>query len=461
MYNHTDVTYNMHKGEDVEEFLNKANIADVIFSMNDAVLKETIFICMKKFERFPNIHLRSIQLLQDIQVLSSRGISSEELNNRFDHLIQPLSLYMDKVDIVVNLFELLAMVADRKSMKNKCAKTEGDNCLLGYISQALSIHVNERAVQRAGLQLYEAILNNANDKSQKKMARDIFKAVVNNLASTTSEDPSICYSSYSILCTLAEKMGDKLSTWMDRILGMLLTTISQLFSAELVAKCIQLLEKIALSVESLYVISAHPRCLLVFTDALGVLEPKHLGVCITILEFLVKLMEDETSLIIASENIIEQGEDEVQYFVDFRTLFRSRTERYLLMLGDHRNIDINSAAIDYFQQLVDESINLLNAILGGSDDPPVGKTRSMQKQPPALIESIVDPTDSLETIVEEDGSNDDDDEEEDKQERLKKVSNLVLAQDQSVAKHGDGQAVGWSNLDQAANVSVVSTIEFY
>jgi hypothetical protein len=66
----------------VEEFLNKANIADVIFSMNDAVLKETIFICMKKFERFPNIHLRSIQLLQDIQVLSSRGISSEELNNR-------------------------------------------------------------------------------------------------------------------------------------------------------------------------------------------------------------------------------------------------------------------------------------------------------------------------------------------------------------------------------------------
>ena len=74
MYNHTDITYNMHKGEDVEEFLNKANIADVIFSMNDAVLKETIFICMKKFERFPNIHLRSIQLLQDIQVLS--GTSS-------------------------------------------------------------------------------------------------------------------------------------------------------------------------------------------------------------------------------------------------------------------------------------------------------------------------------------------------------------------------------------------------
>ena len=130
------------------------------------------------------------------------------------------------------------------------------------------------------------------------------------------------------------------------------------------------------------------------------------------------------------------------------------------MLGDYRNIDINSAAIDYYQQLVNESINLLNAILGGSDDPPVGKTRSTQKQPPALIESIVDPTDSLETIVEEDGSNDDDDEDEDKQERLKKVSNRFLAQDQSVAKHGDGQAVGWSNLDQATNVSVVSTIEF-
>ena len=289
--------------------------------MNDAVIKETIFICMKKFERFPNIHLRSIQLLQDIQVLSPRGISSDELNNRFDHLIMPLSLYMDRADIVMNLFELLAMVADRKSMKAKCVKTEGDS-LLAYINQAVEVHVNERAVQRAGLQLYEAILNNANDKSQKKMARDIFKAVVNNLAST-SDDPAICYSSYSILCTLAEKMGDKLSTWMDRILGMLLTTITQRFSAELVAKCIQLLEKIALSNESLFVIAAHPRCLLVFTDALSVLEPKHLGVCISLLEYLVKMLEDETSLTISSENIIEQGVDEVQYFVDFRQLFKN------------------------------------------------------------------------------------------------------------------------------------------
>lgn len=452
----------MHQGEDVEEFLNKANIADVIFSMNDAVLKETIFICMKKFERFPNIHLRSIQLLQDVQVLSSRGISSDELNNRFDHLIQPLSLYIDRVDIVVNLFELLAMVADRKSMKNKCAKTEGDNCLLGYISQALSVHVNERAVQRAGLQLYEAILNNANDKSQKKMARDIFKAVVNNLAST-NDDPTICYSSYSILCTLAEKMGDKLSTWMDRILGMLLTTISQLFSAELVARCIQLLEKIALSTESLYVISAHPRCLLVFTDALSVLEPKHLGVCITILEYLVKLLEDDTSLTIASENIIEQGEDEVQYFVDFRALFRSRTQRYFHMLGDyHYRSDIDSAAIDYYQQLVDECINLLNAILGGSDDPPVGKTKAKHKhkQQLALIESIVNPTDSLETIVEEDASNDEDgDHDHDgddkhEQERPRDMSNQAHVQDQSVGE----QAVGWSNLDLASHVSVVSTL---
>ena len=247
------------------------------------------------------MYCRAIHLLQDCQVLTPEGITTNELMNGYEILLNSLSQWINNVAIVTDILELFAMVADRDIMKDKCILIE-QNQLLSYIGQALEMHQKEKLVQRAGLQLYEAILINASEKSQKVFAKMMIKAVVNNLA-TTNDDPKICYSSYSILCTLAEKMGDKLAPWVDRILGLLLTTISQLFSAELVAKCIQLLEKIALTQESLYVIVAHPRCLLVFTDALGILEAKHMGASITVLEYLLRVLEDESALaVVRDEN---------------------------------------------------------------------------------------------------------------------------------------------------------------
>jgi len=266
---------------------------------------------------------------------------------------------MDRTDVVCNLFEFLAMVADRKSVKERCSRTE-DNELLQYVGQALELHQKDKAVQRAGLQLYEAILMHASEKSQRQFAKKIFRAVGENLQKN-NDDPAICFSSYSILCTLTDKMGDKLAPWIERILSMILTTISQLFSAELVAKCMTLLEHMATDEDSLYVMAAHPRCLLVFTDALGILGVSYLGACITALEYLLRILEEDTAMHIVTENLNDQHVPELQYYLTLQSEFLVKTDRFVKLVEEAAEVD--EGAMEYWQQLVDAIKSIVDELV--------------------------------------------------------------------------------------------------
>jgi hypothetical protein len=291
-------------------------------------------------------------------VLSPKGISSEELGHRFDVLLQTLATCVDRTDIVCSLFEFLAMVADRKAVKDRCARTE-DTELIHLVGHALEIHQKDRSVQRAGLQLYEAILNNATEKSQKAFAKKIFRAVGENLQ-RNSDEPAICFSSYSILCTLCDKMGDKLGPWVDRILGMVLTTISQLYSAELVAQCLLLVEKLAADEESLFVMAAHQRCLLVFTDALSILTVRHLSAAITALEYLLRILEDETSMQIVFENLKDKQRSPGSFFRLVAKELTSKSERFAQAVQESGSQTAEETeAMQYWLQLLEASTNLL------------------------------------------------------------------------------------------------------
>ena len=296
---------------------------------------------------------------------------------------------MDRTDVICNMFEFFAMVADRKSVKERCSRTE-DNELLQYVGQALELHQKDKAVQRAGLQLYEAILMHASEKSQRQFAKKIFRAVGENLQKN-NDDPAICFSSYSILCTLTDKMGDKLAPWIERILSMILTTISQLFSAELVAKCMTLLEHMATDEDSLYVMAAHPRCLLVFTDALGILGVSYLGACITALEYLLRILEDDTAMHIVTENLNDQHTPELKYYLTLQSEFLTKTDRFLKLVEEAAEVD--EGAMEYCQQLVDaiKSIvdelvqeRLIRAGLTSGDALPVSATNN---SPPGNTDS--------------------------------------------------------------------------
>jgi hypothetical protein len=292
-------------------------------------------------------------------VLSPKGISSEELGHRFDVLLQTLATCVDRTDIVCSLLEFLAMVADRKAVKDRCARTE-DTELIHLVGHALEIHQKDRSVQRAGLQLYEAILNNATEKSQKAFAKKIFRAVGENLQ-RNSDEPAICFSSYSILCTLCDKMGDKLGPWVDRILGMVLTTISQLYSAELVAQCLLLVEKLAADEESLFVMAAHQRCLLVFTDALSILTVRHLSAAITALEYLLRILEDETSMQIVFENLKDKQRSPGSFFRLVAKELTSKSERFAQAVQESGSQTAEETeAMQYWLQLLEASTNLLS-----------------------------------------------------------------------------------------------------
>jgi hypothetical protein len=309
-------------------------------------------------------------------VLSPKGISSEELGHRFDVLLQTLATCVDRTDIVCSLFEFLAMVADRKAVKDRCARTE-DTELIHLVGHALEIHQKDRSVQRAGLQLYEAILNNATEKSQKAFAKKIFRAVGENLQ-RNSDEPAICFSSYSILCTLCDKMGDKLGPWVDRILGMVLTTISQLYSAELVAQCLLLVEKLAADEESLFVMAAHQRCLLVFTDALSILTVRHLSAAITALEYLLRILEDETSMQIVFENLKDKQRSPGTFFRLVAKELTSKSERFAQAVQESGSQTAEETeAMQYWLQLLEASTNLLSDMV---DANPLSEAEEAEEQ---------------------------------------------------------------------------------
>ena len=275
--------------------------------------------------------------------------------------------------MVCNFFEFLAMVADRKAVKERCGRTE-ETELLHLVGRALELHQKEKSVQRAGLQLYEAILNNATEKGQRAFAKKIFRAVGENLQ-RNNDDPAICYTSYSILCTLTDKMGDKLAPWVDRILGLILTTVSQLFSMQLVAKCMVLLELMAKDQESLHVMAAHPRCLLVFTDALGILDAQYLSASITALEYLLRILEDETAIHIVAENLQHQQQHLGTYFAQVQGELAAKAERFAQQVAEAGE-GVDDGAMQYWLQLLDAATAILSELErdNGGDQAPSSET---------------------------------------------------------------------------------------
>jgi hypothetical protein len=327
-------------------------------------------------------------LLQDWQVLSPKGITNEELAYRFDVLLQSLSRCIDQPNIVCNLFEFLAMVADRKAVKERCAKTE-ETELIHLVGHALEMHPKDKHLQRAGLQLYEAILNNATEKSQKVFAKKIFRAVGENLQKN-NDDPAICFSSYSILCTLTDKMGDKMGPWIDRILGMVLTTITQLFSAELVAKCMLLLEKMATDEESLYVMAAHPRCLLVFTDALGILSVTHMSASVATLEYLLRILEDETSMHIVEENLKDQHKSLGEFYDRLQKDLDVKSERFAQLVAEAGD-SVDAGAMEYWLQLLEGITGIVEELVAEHPFTPSAEAPQPNEPVPAPVHVKADP----------------------------------------------------------------------
>ncbi len=242
------------------------------------------------------------------------------------------------------------MIADRDIVKQRCCQME-ETEMLQYLERAMRRHVSNRAVQRCGLQLFEEILKNAtNATNTSQILSKVFQLVLDNLMLNIS-DPAICHSSFAILSSLAEQRVELLLPWMDHILNLAMTTIANLYSAEVVYKCLVLLHKISVDDATLITIAAHERGLMALCDSIGILTAKHLNAAIYALEILLRSLEDTEVRSI----LLAHPDSKVEFLTLLRTEVSSKFDKYLVLLtefgGDvaERENDVQDLFLKYHQ----------------------------------------------------------------------------------------------------------------
>ena len=131
-------------------------------------------------------------------------------------------------------------------------------------------------MQRASLQLFEAIIENVTEKKYlKHIASTIFKSVLDNLL-LKNDDVAICHSSFSIMLSLVDHASDLINPWTDQLINLSIGSVLKHNSPEVTSKCILLLDKLTRDSDALFTIVRHDCGLLFFPSALQNLRASHI-----------------------------------------------------------------------------------------------------------------------------------------------------------------------------------------
>ncbi|KAJ1437493.1 hypothetical protein B484DRAFT_416531, partial [Ochromonadaceae sp. CCMP2298] len=394
-----------HNVDQVDAFLCRADVASAILGgVKDDIsgtIKEAIFGCMRKYYDYPTMQIRCLQLLQDCHILCPGGVTTGELGNHFECLLRALGSWIDDTDVLLNLFEFFALVAGQPEMVERCGgggggrdrgrerdcgehgllqRHGGEHELLQLVGQALTLHLLNKEVQRAGLHFYEGVLKHTPQDRQRPFAKLIFHAVLENLLHPTlHSDPTICFTAYSILLAVVDKIGDRVGAWVDPILGLALSTIAQKYSPELTATCLKLVEKLALGGESLFVMAAHPRCIKVFTDALSILDVQYIDAAITAMEYLLRVLEDPEAMAVVGENILQMGLQRGFYFKSLRTDLEVSSDKLMTLAAQSDAIEsVDDDALVYYLRLLELLYAALVVVVERGDEGEIGEVGQEQ-----------------------------------------------------------------------------------
>lgn len=275
--------------------------------------------------------LRCFQLLQDCHLLSPPGIKDEELSPRFDAILRSLSSWIGKADVILPAFELLSMVSDLAVMKKRGVLVE-DGQLLFFVNRAMKQHHNSVPLQRAALQLYEAIIEQTTDKRRlKSVGAKVFKPVLDNLI-LNDNNLSIASSSLSILSHFVDHSRDVMQPWTDQLTNIAISIISQHSSPEVISKSIILIDKLAFQNMSLSGIVHHERGIMIFVNVLTILDALHISAAIVSFELLLRILEDYGLSLAAFCN--RSSLSPLDYAMHFRQELKNRFDHYLLLLSD-------------------------------------------------------------------------------------------------------------------------------
>lgn len=269
---------------------------------------------------------RCFQMLQECHLLAPPGVINEELTARYDAVLRSLSSWITKTEVVLHCFEFLSMVADREIMKLRAVKP-GDNELLSLINRAVASHSSSKQVQRAALQLFESILENAKGSQLSSIADRIFKSVLDNLL-LNGEDNGITYAALAILLRLWTPAKSIISPWTDQIINICLDTILRRASPEICAQCIALITHLTEDREAFFTIARHPQGFQSFLDGLDMLRAQHINAAIAFLELLLRILEDYDIALAAFQSIPVET-NAMDFAQNFKDGLKEKFDKYI------------------------------------------------------------------------------------------------------------------------------------
>jgi hypothetical protein len=249
-------------------------------------------------------------LLEDCHLLSSGGITDEELEENFDTVLGTLRSYMNNEQIVLNIFQLLALISDRSIMKNNTqqsingsgssdrsplmkwvtpATDSGSSLLMKHIETALENHSMNIPVQRAGLQLFEQMVKVTLHTSSLSI---VLRSVMKNIQ-LHSSDSSVLFPAFSILDTIAACSRDSLTLYRSDILNGCVLAINTRFSPEIICKCFSVADKLIDGDDQLLLIINNEKGLLMLTDGIDILRYAHIDTVEIILNMMLCCLESD------------------------------------------------------------------------------------------------------------------------------------------------------------------------
>lgn len=299
-YFYTFLTTTLLQVDEIRSFLDTADVASVIFDMEKLKLTQSLFICLRKFDIYPKIQCRTIHILEDVHLLSAKGISNEELAVNFDVLLDTLQAFVNNEEIVLNLLQLFAMVADRQVVKERSlpdhrSTTADKHVFLRLVEHALRVHSISTRMQRAGLQLFEHLIRNTEKKYVARISSYIVPTVLHILQSSDF-DSSLYFLAFSIIETVATNAIETLLSHRDKILALCSTSVCALYSADIICKCFSIIDMLIEGDDQLSLLVQNDKGLLMMTDTLRILHWDHIDTIEIILNMMLCIMENEQVL---------------------------------------------------------------------------------------------------------------------------------------------------------------------
>lgn len=300
-------------------------------------------------------------MLQECHLLAPPGIINEELSGRYDAILRQLASWITKVDVVLHGLELLAMLADKDIVKTRAVKMDSDTELIPICIRITTVHNSSKPIQRAALQLFEAIIQHAAPKSLPLLAERIFKVVLDNLL-LHADDNAIVFSSFCILLRLASDSKSLILPYTDQLINICIEdAIVRRSSPEIAAKGVAFLAYLTEDRESYFTIARHPNGFQLFIDGLDMMRAAHLTATITLFELLLRMLEDYDVALEAFQNLplSPTGEmmNAVEFAREFQAHMKNKFERYLTYttdLGDTAEEEEQMKVLMFLYAQVDE-----------------------------------------------------------------------------------------------------------